>query len=740
MVENSKSYNNLIELKKYNQNKILNIFLNKTLNNNEKQIRLEKNLIFNVNKLYDDNFIFSKQILILRNRLINIDWLNIAGKLYLKKFFKIISVENFINLILIRNLLAIKYFNFYALEFFKNKLKMRFNKYAEFNKIGIIYLENEEKKEKVYISNDLLEKSLSYIVEYLNTIKIISYNANYNRFILTDFSDLCEQESILLISQKWPLIIPAKDYYLKSENLYLGGYFTDNLALNLCIKNELIKGELIVNEKCLNNISKLQNIKYILIQNKVIIDFISELELFFTPEFLTLNIKYLEDWYACYQYLTFIKGNIFEIYFPYVLDFRGRMYNGITYGLNPTSNKLSRILIGFGRYKLNEYLISYLKLYICSCFKISIDNFNDLLNLDLSINNLKYLLDHYSLKSLILLLDWKENVLKTNESEILIEMDASQSGFQVLSLLSNDFMGMTHTNLISSDLGYDLYTQVLNKVLDKLPVKEWGLLLNRNFIKQVIMTIPYGSTRSGQKDMLKSEYIKQYSLTYLIEYNYIPQILNSKIITDPFLLNTINNLIEIIKDSKYSVKIITDVEYKLIKYLMAHNSIFDKFLNIINEVTLDLYANIIKFTENLKKFKLESICTNYVIFSLVYYYVEKDSENKNINIKKRKYTKTIINKFKIDYKKMEVASIANICQGLGDAFIMHHIIENLNCSFYSIHDAILCKADDIDLIKQQVLNSYRYVYNYYLNYSVLDPIRINKTKYELNSLNIFKIK
>ena len=734
----NKEFNNFVELKKYNQTKIYNVLLNNDLSIYEKQINLEKSLIFNVNKMYDDHFIFAKQLYILRNRLLNINWLSIPGKLYLKEFFKIISIENFIDLVLIRNLLSIKYFSFYSLEFFKNKLKKRFNKYAYFNKIDVVYFENEINKQKIFISNDLLEKSLAYIVEYLISNKIIFYDININKFTLGDFPELCEQESILLIVQKWPLIIPAKNYSLSEDNSYFGGYYTNGLELNLCIQNEFVKGVLKVNEKSLNNIYKLQNIKYTLVQNKVIIDFISQLELFFTPEFLSLkvNAKYIEDWYACYQYLTFINGGIVEIYFPYLLDFRGRMYNGVGYGLNLTSNKLSRALVGLGRYKLNNILIEYLKLYICSCFKISIDKFDDLLKLDISINNLQYLLDHYPLKNLIILLDWKENVLKTNESEILIEMDASQSGFQVLSLLSNDFMGMQHTNMISSNLVYDLYTQVLNKVLQKLPVKEWGLLFNRTLIKQIIMTIPYGSTRSGQKDMLKLEFKKQYSLTYLLEYNYIPQLLDSKIISNHDLLTKITNLTKTINQSKYSIKIINEIEHQLVQYLSASKSVFDIILDIVNEVTIELYSNIIKFTKDLKKLNLESISTEYLTFSLVYYLTFTDK----MIVNKREYTKVTIDRSMVDYNKMETASIANICQGLGDAFIMHHIIENLNCSFYSIHDAILCRADNIDLIKQQVLNSYCFVYNYYLNYQILDSIRIDKTKYELNSLNIFKIK
>jgi hypothetical protein len=726
------------DLKKYNEMKIVNVLQNSTLTLFEKQLGLENVLLFNLNKLYDDNFIYKKQFLIFRNKLVNIDWLNIPGKTYLKDFFNVISKESFIDLILMHILMTLRHYNCYSSNIFKNYLLGKFKVYAYFNKIDILYIEKQSLKK--FIISEVLEKSLAYIVEYLKEIKIIQFDEILNIFKVEDFPEICEQEATILVIQRWPLLIPANPY-IRINNNYEGGYYLKDLTLNLFIDNEYVKGDLQINEKCLNNINKLQNIKYTLVQNTKIIEFIIKLEQFLSPLFLSKkeNKKYLEDWYACYQYLILIKSGITNIYFPYILDFRGRMYNGITFGLNPTSNKLSRSLVGLGKYSLTNETKEYLKLYICACFKVGIDKFETLLNININSKNFQELIDKYSLKNLVILLDWKENVLNTNESEILIEMDASQSGFQILSLLSNDLIGMQHTNLISTENIYNLYNIILEKVIEKLVKKEWSKILNRDFIKRVVMTIPYGSTRQGQLDMLVEEFERQYSLFHLLKYNSMPIIFESNIIENTELLENLHKLNNKVINAQKKIddidlKEVNELQMKIVYELRKIT--FRYILEIINNVTNELYPNIIKFTKLLKNIKLTYIKTSYLTFSLMYYLVFEEK----MVIGKKTYYKTIIDKYMVNERKSKTASIANICQGFGDAFIMHNIIENTNCSFYAIHDAILCKGDDIDILKNQILLSYRFVYNYYLQYSDFESIRLDKTQYELNSLNIFKIK
>jgi len=108
-------------------------------------------------------------------------------------------------------------------------------------------------------------------------------------------------------------------------------------------------------------------------------------------------------------------------------------------------------------------------------------------------------------------------------------------------------------------------------------------------------------------------------------------------------------------------------------------------------------------------------------------------------ISSKLYSKEIILD-KIDSRKTNMSKIANICQGLGDAFIMHKIIDISNFNFYCIHDAILCRVVDLEEIQQKILEAYRYVYKYYLNYKVIKEIMLNNIEYNINSLKIFDIK
>ena len=253
------------------------------------------------------------------------------------------------------------------------------------------------------------------------------------------------------------------------------------------------------------------------------------------------------------------------------------------------------------------------------------------------------------------------------------------------------------------------------------------------------MTIPYGSTLQGQVEMLIQEFIKQYSLLYLIEINSLPLIIESDIIIDNEVLKEnlihLNDKLKLNESKDFKINIVTELEKEIIENLKV--KAFKIIIKLLNEITLELYPNIINFTKLLKNLEITTINLPYYKFSLLYYktYMEK------MSIKKKTYIKIIIDYSKKDKRKTSIASIANICQGMGDAFVMHNFIENSSINFYPVHDAILCKLDDIKLIQVQLLNTYKYVYDYYLNYSDFKNLVINNTeKYELNSLEIFKIK
>lgn len=195
-----------IDLKKYNKVKIIEILTNKLLNLMEKQLKLEKFLVFNLNKLYDDNFIYKKQFLIFRNKLLNINWLDIPGKTFLKEFFKVISIVSFIDLILMHTLMPLKHYNCYSSNVIKNYLINNFKTYAYYNKIDIIHIKKDSLK--VCINSEVLEKSLAYIVEYLKDIKVIKFDA-----ILCKGDDINYFKNQILLSYRF-----VYDYYLNYKD------------------------------------------------------------------------------------------------------------------------------------------------------------------------------------------------------------------------------------------------------------------------------------------------------------------------------------------------------------------------------------------------------------------------------------------------------------------------------------------------------------------------------------------
>jgi hypothetical protein len=298
---------------------------------------------------------------------------------------------------------------------------------------------------------------------------------------------------------------------------------------------------------------------------------------------------------------------------------------------------------------------------------------------------------------------------------------------------------MYNINIITDSKGnykdIDLYTEILNKLIENLEEKNWSNVLNRKFIKRIIMTVPYGSTHYGQVDMLEEEFKKQYSLKYLIEYNSLPLILDNNIIQndDTLILNLQELQKKVEMKEKYTFKYIEDLENSLLKNLRRY--MFNKVSNILTKVTRELYPNIMSFIDNLRSLKLTHIETDYCIYPIIYY---KEIEEK-IVIKKGTYTKSYIDYTKLDIRKSKTSLIANICQGMGDSFILQKFIESSNIKIYPIHDALLCSVNEIDNVKLEILKTYKYVYNYYLNYKDFQGININREEYNIDSLNIYDV-
>lgn len=100
---------------------------------------------------------------------------------------------------------------------------------------------------------------------------------------------------------------------------------------------------------------------------------------------------------------------------------------------------------------------------------------------------------------------------------------------------------MEHTNLIksSNNLNIDLYTDFILLLKQKIINKNWCNLIDRKFVKKIIMIIPYGSTFFGQQEMLLEVLKEQFFTNNVFKLELLEYLIQSKM-----LIGT-----EIIKDT-----------------------------------------------------------------------------------------------------------------------------------------------------------------------------------------------
>jgi hypothetical protein len=756
-------------LKQFVRNEILHILQEKfTLI--EKQKKLENFLFKNLkNFIYvSENNVYYEKIITLKNTLNNINFLNLVGKTYFKKFFKIIN-ENELKQILLEEFLI--YINYYK------------NSSGNFLLYSLISIFNDHLSISQAENNKILiYKTSAYIIENLKIHNIIYYDKVIHTYKLFDINfEILDVNVIKNIH--WPLLVQPNNFKMNTKTYQImGGYYI--YPLNI-VKEKNITQKIEIKNKFLNLINEYQKLSFKLLDNKnslkvlkkyylYLENLIEQKEKDLKTNFLENKfIKYgiykhyyyfdtlIQDWYVLYQFFILKQSKVENIYFTYQIDFRGRIYNSVNYGLNCTFNKLSRILITQGLYEIKEENKEDLKKYIFKILEIKTEEeFNNYLIYvkDLILNNFEKEINFEKIKGIILLCDWIDNVCINNTTEILIELDASQSGFQMLSMFANDFKALVHTNLISTNEKYDLYSLILQKFYEELVGlnKNWIKIVDRSFIKKIIMTIPYGSTYVGQINMLLEEFRSRYDLNYLfsnekdvnilIESNIILENDNLQNSLKTFISNLENKSIKEVPDFGNQINTFQkEIENNVQKYF------FKIIINLLQKILKEEYKDLMNFIEKIKilvikridfvnnNLNLNSFETEYLNYYLSYYKYEKlITEIGNVQ-----YERFVINTNKIDYKQSRQGFIANLCHGLGDSFIIHKLIEKLlenkDLTFFTIHDSILIKVTSINDLQKNINYSYNFIYGYIFEKKYfLDFIDV-KEKYNLNSLIIFKI-
>ena len=222
-----------------------------------------------------------------------------------------------------------------------------------------------------------------------------------------------------------------------------------------------------------------------------------------------------------------------RVFYPSNCDFRGRVYN-IPSFLGVMGNKLSRGLLHFNRPERlkNDDDAKWLavqgantwgndKVTLHERWKWAEEFTKDASKI--AANPTKELLwteadDPWSF--LAWCFEW--SVYKTNgrlDSHLPVNMDASNNGLQILSMLTRDTEGMLATNVLPTDRPADIYQVVANRVCEYLQTDlvegnpfakawlDWGV--SRSALKRPVMTTPYGLTPYSNRAYINEWYDDQ---------------------------------------------------------------------------------------------------------------------------------------------------------------------------------------------------------------------------------------
>ena len=230
-----------------------------------------------------------------------------------------------------------------------------------------------------------------------------------------------------------------------------------------------------------------------------------------------------------------LVGNRF--FYPSHVDFRGRIYN-IPAFLGIQGPDISRGLIQFNRpekIKTDED-VKWLAIQGANTFgndKFTLDKRVDFAHeySDTAIKiakeptqNLEWTEADEPFQFLAWCIEWAtlKNTGKLN-SQLPVNMDASNNGLQILSMLMRDEYGAHATNVLDTDKPEDLYRVVSDKVIEKLKEDDTDLAhkwlafgIDRKLAKRPTMVFPYGGTfyscrayvDEWYQDQLKSKKMK----------------------------------------------------------------------------------------------------------------------------------------------------------------------------------------------------------------------------------------
>lgn len=571
------------------------------------------------------------------------------------------------------------------------------------------YLSTKKIKKKAYSNLSPEDKSLmfdEFLANFwanlfeLNLINrtssgIISLNKDVN-FALFD--------NLLTVKFKeYPCVYTPKPWSIEGKD---GGYYT--IQRPFITKRPNFVGKTEWSAKLIKLINNLQETAWSIDFPIKYID-----DEFYYDENKLLHSTNIEDKEDIIQYLHtrfFIQNfctKADQFFYPYQLDFRGRIYPLCSWGYTPTSSKKIRHYLRTNDYyTLTPEAINWLKVKIGYMLNLKSKTYNDmlsqvsLLNLEEVINNMPDSYLHYNIQSILSDIEKKE----TNQ---LVQFDATSSVYQIIAILINDKKLMEHTNLIDpeetpitaeSTFEYkDIYTYIQKECVKYLPhPTAFNIFLERDIIKGLLMPLLYGKTEHESVnnlmdhiDIIEDTYLSfesgdtrtekdRYNLDELRKY---PK--EDLLAALPDELKT--KFSEVISTNKASTIYNKKKDYMCRLFIRClKHTLFIEFPR------LKIFYNMFKGKEAI--FKNEMYSTPYFSFQSLYKKTKTYIRSAYVNNKRTRFSyKLILN----ELEKKTNGEAANFIHSK-DSFLIHYILDKkrVDVPVMPIHDCLMMHPSD----------------------------------------------
>lgn len=218
-----------------------------------------------------------------------------------------------------------------------------------------------------------------------------------------------------------------------------------------------------------------------------------------------------------------------EFFYVWQLDWRGRAYPVTSTGVHPQADDSGKALLRFAKGRpLGDNGAYWLAVHIANLFGIDKVPFDD--RVDWVLENEAKLLECAASPldgsrfwttadkpwcALAACFEWAGYVASGRGNDFVsflpVALDGSCNGLQNFSAMLRDEVGGKAVNLTPSDQPQDIYAEVARVVSLKVDAaaeagdelaRAWQGKITRSVVKQPVMTLPYGATRTGMRDQI----------------------------------------------------------------------------------------------------------------------------------------------------------------------------------------------------------------------------------------------